>query len=245
MRTIDDTEEFREYARTRDVALRDALVERHLGLSYALAGRFAGRGEDLDDLRQVAAFALVQAVERFDPTRGVAFSSFATPTIVGALKRHLRDHAWTIRPVRGVHDRYLAIASVIEELTSELRREPTKDEIACRAGWTAADVEEAARCAARRATCELDAVADSAEFGDPSTPIAYGRVEDRSVLDDLLAQLDRRTHAVVEMWFFGDLPQQNIGARIGCSQMHVSRLLARSIETMRAIADQRGVVLSA
>ena len=135
--------DFAEYQRTKDRRERDRLFEAHTHLAYTIARRFAGRGEDMDDLRQVALLALVQAIERFDPSRGLAFSTFATPTIAGSLKRHFRDKAWAIRPPRPVQERYLEMNAVLEGLTNELCRAPTVAEIATHGNWSKQQVSEA------------------------------------------------------------------------------------------------------
>ena len=124
------THEFEDYRRTGDRRLRDRLVEAHVGLAYSIARRFEGRGEERDDLQQVALVALLQAVDRFDPSRGLAFSTFAQPTISGTLKRHLRDRTWLVRLPRALNERVLAVAKTEEHLTGTLRRTPTGEEIA-------------------------------------------------------------------------------------------------------------------
>src|SRR5215510_14182577 len=118
-----------EYRTTRDRALRNQAIAAHLGLAYSIARRFEGRGEERDDLRQVALVALVEAVERFDPSRGVTIATFAVPTISGALKRHLRDHTWLVRPPRSLNERSVEAIAVRERLTGTLRRPPTLDEV--------------------------------------------------------------------------------------------------------------------
>src|SRR3990170_3170022 len=125
---------FNDYATTRDSALRDQLIEAHIGLAEYLARRFANRGEPLDDLVQVASLGLVKAVERFDPARGLEFTTFATPTIVGELKRHFRDKGWAVRVPRRIQELHLRVTRVIDDLSNELGRSPNVDEIAKRAG---------------------------------------------------------------------------------------------------------------
>src|SRR3989440_8719737 len=134
---------FQEYGRTRDPVLRDELVTAHLGLAEYLARRFANRGEPLDDLVQVASLGLVKAVERFDPSRGLEFTTFATPTIVGELKRHFRDKGWAVRVPRRVQELHLRVTRVIDDLALELGRSPTVQEIAQRAGTSEDEVIEA------------------------------------------------------------------------------------------------------
>jgi RNA polymerase sigma-B factor len=143
MQTYDPSADFAEYRRTHDPRLREALVRQHAGLAYAIARRYEGRGEERDDPRQVALFALAQSIERFDPDRGVQFSTFAAPTITGNLKRHLRDHTWLVRPPRAVNERALAVADLGERLTRTLQRPATTDDIAAAGGWDRREVEDA------------------------------------------------------------------------------------------------------
>src|SRR3954463_15074037 len=137
---------------------RDSLVERHRGLAVSLAGRFAGRGEDMDDLIQVALLALTHAVDRFDHTRGTALTTFATATILGELKRHFRDRAWAVRPPRRVHELYLRIQPVLDELRQELGRSPRIHEVALRVGASDEEVVEPMEAGSRRAATSLDAL---------------------------------------------------------------------------------------
>jgi RNA polymerase sigma-B factor len=229
---------FVEYASTRDTVLRDRLVDLNAGIAYALAARFRGRGEEIDDLRQVALIALTKAVERFDPEKGTAFSTFATPTIAGALKRHLRDHTWVVRPPRGLHDRYLELVTVADALAGELRRLPEPSEVAQRIGCTVADVHEALQVGSRRRFVEPDRADEDEELDIAIEEIGYVRAEDGTVLDTLLGTLDDRKRTVVRMSYFADMTQTDIGKRVGVSQMHVSRLLARSLESLRAEAQR-------
>src|SRR5438105_13494106 len=134
---------FAEYAQTRDQALRDELVAAHLGLAEYLARRFANRGEPLDDLVQVASVGLLKAVERFDADRGLEFSTFATPTIVGELKRHFRDKGWAVRVPRRVQELHLRMSSVVAQLAQELGRSPTINEVASRSDASEEEVLEA------------------------------------------------------------------------------------------------------
>jgi RNA polymerase sigma-B factor len=224
---------FAEYQRTRDRRVRDQLVAAHVGLAYATAQRFVGRGEELEDLRQVALIALVQAVERFDPSRGWSFATFATPTIAGTLKRHFRDRAWVIRPPRSVQERFLAVSRVVEQLTGDLRRGPTVAEIADCGGWSAEEVHEAfaareCRYAAHRRATDDD---PTIEYGIVDRGLST--VEDREAIDHLLGRLGERERDVVRMRFFEGLDQKAIGRRMGVSQMYVCRLLNASIERLR------------
>ncbi len=228
--------DFVEYQRARDRRRRDQLVEGHLDLAYSIARRFIGRGEELDDLKQVALLALVQAAERFDPSRGLAFSTFATPTISGSLKRHFRDRTWAIRPPRPVQERYLEVNAAVETLTGTLRRVPTITEIAAYLKWP----EERARDAlAARVHRHLEHWGGGADDGQPEPGTVddqLAEVEDRSLVDDLLGELGARERAIVKMRFFDELGQRAIGRRVGVSQMQVSRLIAASLHNLRDAA---------
>jgi RNA polymerase sigma-B factor len=229
--------DFEDYRRTGDIRIRDRLVESHVALAYSLARRFENRGEERDDLRQIALMALVQAVDRFDPTLGNAFSTFAAPTIIGTLKRHLRDRTWIVRPPRSLSERILDVADAEERLMSALHRAPTSDEIAREGGWTQRQVEEAItvlRTHRLRATRAID---DPEVRHVEACESESGAVEDGVTLKKLVEQLPPRHRRVVELRYIGDLTQTEIARRLGVSQMHVSRVLARSSVTLRALVD--------
>jgi RNA polymerase sigma-B factor len=229
--------DFEEYRRTGDRRLRDQLVEAHVGLAYSIARRFENRGEELDDLRQVALMALVQAVERFDPSLGNAFTTFAAPTITGTLKRHLRDRTWLIRPPRSLNERMLAVALAEERLTSALRRPPTLDEIAREGGWTQQQVEEATSVL-RTHRLRASRAIDDPEVGRvEACESENGAVEDGVTLRTLVEQLPARRRRVVELRYISDLTQIEIARRLGVSQMHVSRMLAKSSAELRALVE--------
>jgi RNA polymerase sigma-B factor len=230
--------EFAEYRRTRDRALRDRIVGAHVGLAYSIARRFEGRGEERDDVRQVALIALVQAVERFDPSRGLAFSTFAAPTIIGTLKRHLRDRSWLVRPPRSVNERSLEVGAVSEWLTASLGRIPTSDEVGVAGGWTRREVEEATVVATthrlyERETLESANVVMFAVDGDVE------QATDRVALAGLLDELKPRERRIVGLRYLDEKTQSEIAERVGLSQMHVSRLLTRSLDTLRETAARR------
>src|SRR3954468_238841 len=148
---------YQAFADTRDAGIRDQLIEAHLGLAEYLARRFANRGEPLDDLVQVASLGLVKAVERFDPSRGLEFTTFATPTIVGELKRHFRDKGWAVRVPRRVQELHLRVTKVVDDLSLEMGRSPTVAEIAHRAGTTEDEVVEAIDAGSAYRSASLDA----------------------------------------------------------------------------------------
>jgi RNA polymerase sigma-B factor len=234
---------FVEYRRTGDRRMRDELVEEHVGLAEYLARRFADRGESFDDLRQVALVGLLKAVERFEPDRGLRFSTFATPTIVGELKRHFRDRGWAVRVPRRVQELHLQLVKVVSTLSQELGRSPTPEEIAKRTGTRVEDVLEAMEAGGVYRLASLDAALAneerssldlSARLGEDD--LEFDGVERREELSALLAHLPPRERRIVFLRFFEGLTQSEIATEIGISQMHVSRLLAKSLETLRAEA---------
>ena len=234
---------FVEYRRTGNRRLRDELVEEHVGLAEYLARRFADRGEAFADLRQVALVGLLKAVERFEPDRGLRFSTFATPTIVGELKRHFRDRGWAVRVPRRVQELHLQLVKVVGALSQELGRSPTPEEIARRTGTRVEDVLEAMEAGGVYRLASLDAALAneertsldlSARLGEED--LEFDGVENREALSALLGTLPPRERRIVYLRFFEGLTQSEIAIEIGISQMHVSRLLAKSLETLRAEA---------
>ena len=202
-----------------------------------LARRFTGRGEPEDDLVQVASMALVGAVERFDPSLGVEFSTFATRTILGELKRHFRDKGWFVRAPRRVQELYLAVGDVTGRLGQQLGRSPTIGEIARALDASEDDVIEALEAGHAYRAASLDApqaegdtMAERVGTADPQFAVS----DDRLFLAPALDQLPARERAIVEMRFLGGMTQSQIAAHVGISQMHVSRLLKRSLDTFRA-----------
>jgi len=230
----DFLDEFREYRRTHDRTLRNRLIEEHAALARSLARRFANRSEPLDDLEQVAMLGVLKAVERFDPDRGTPFAAFAAPTIVGELRRHFRDQGWMVRVPRRVQDLHLRIGAVISELSQQLGRSPTPREIARAAGVRAEDVLEALDAGNRYRPTSLDF---SGAGTDADSMLGHSdaeltSVEDRATLLHLLHRLPERERRVMYMRYFEDMTQAEIASAIGVSQMHVSRLLSRSIDAL-------------
>lgn len=228
-------DEFREYRRTQDRALRNRLIEHHVHLAQSLARRFANRSEPLDDLEQVAMLGLLKAVERFDPERGTPFGAFAVPTVIGELRRHFRDQGWMVRVPRRVQDLHLRIGAVISELSQQLGQSPTPRQIAQAAGVRDEDVLEALDAGNRYRPTSLD-VAPGGGTGGEALPgdadIEFASVEDRATLLNLLHRLPEREQRVMYMRYFEDMTQAEIAQAIGVSQMHVSRLLSRSLEAL-------------
>jgi RNA polymerase sigma-B factor len=218
---------------------RDQLVRLHLPLVEHLARRFAGRGEPYDDLVQVGTIGLIKAVDRFDSERGVEFSTYATPTIVGEIKRHFRDRGWAIRVPRRLQELRLSLTTATAELSQELGRSPTVPELAERIGVSDEEILEGLESAMAYATLSLDAPDGSGDH-PPSLADGLGEydealelVEDRETLKPLLELLDERSRRIVGLRFFRGMTQSQIAAEVGISQMHVSRLLSRALETLR------------
>jgi RNA polymerase sigma-B factor len=236
---------FREYADTKDPALREELVTAHIGLAEYLARRFTNRGEPLDDLVQVASLGLLKAVDRFDPERGLEFSTYATPTIVGELKRHFRDKGWAVRVPRRIQELHLRLGSVVSVLSQELGRSPTIGEIAQAASVSEEDVLEAIEAGHAYRFTSLDAPSGSDDEGTLATQLgeedqALIDSEHRVALSPLIARFPPRERTILHLRFFEGLTQSEIAGRLGISQMHVSRLLARSLAQLRASAEDDG-----
>jgi RNA polymerase sigma-B factor len=233
---------FFEYRRTKDRGIRDELISEHLGLAIALARRFAGRGEAVDDLEQIATLGLLKAVERFEPERGLAFSTFATPTISGEIKRHFRDKSWSVRVPRALQELGLRLTATVGELTNELGRSPTVAEIAERLEVDPEAVLEAMEANRAFATQSLDAQlpGDDRTLGDTLGGDEPGmdQIEHEMVVHDLLATLPEREQTILRLRFFDGLTQTEIAAQVGISQMHVSRLLSRSLDQLRQGLEQ-------
>ena len=219
--------------------IRADLVGLHLPLVEHLARRFRNRGEPYDDLVQVGTIGLIKAVDRFDLERGVEFSTYATPTIVGEIKRWFRDKGWSIRVPRRLQELRLSLVLATGELTQELGRSPTVSELAHRLSVGEDQILEGIESANAYSTVSLDAP-DSASWDGPSVGEALGgdddalaNVEFRESLRPLLAALAPRERRIVVLRFFRQMTQTQIAAEVGMSQMHVSRLLARSLATLR------------
>jgi RNA polymerase sigma-B factor len=233
------------YHRHDDPAAREQLVERFLPLARQLARRYQRGGEQLDDLIQVASLGLLKAIDRFDPARETAFSSFAVPTILGELKRHFRDKGWSVRVPRDLQELAVKVDRVGEDMSRELGRAPTPAEIAERTGTTLEQVLEAREASAAYRAVSLDrprtddeedgdSYADAVGAEDPGFRLA----EDAATVERLMRVLSDREREVLRLRFEEDLTQSEIGQRVGVSQMHVSRLIRQSISRLRDEADQ-------
>jgi RNA polymerase sigma-B factor len=232
------------YHRDGDPAAREQLVARFLPLARQLARRYQRGGEQLDDLVQVASLGLLKAVDRFDPERETAFSSFAVPTILGELKRHFRDKGWSVRVPRDLQEMAVKVDRVADEMSREIGRAPTPGEIAERIGASQEQVLEAREASgAYRAVSldrprtedddESDSYADAVGADDPGFRLA----EDAATVERLMSVLSEREREVLRLRFEEDLTQSEIGQRVGVSQMHVSRLIRQSIARLREEAD--------
>jgi len=228
-----------EAYRAGDVDAREQMVERYLPLVRSVASRYAGRGEPLEDLVQVGSIGLVLALDRFDLERGTKFTTYAVPTIVGEIQRHFRDRAWAVHVPRRMKEQSLRVARVVESSTADLGRSPTIAELAETVGLEEDEVVEALETyrayATRSLSQPLGASGDEETMEDVlgETERGYEEVEHGTLLEAGLAALDDRERTIVELRFFDGLTQSEIAARIGISQMHVSRLLRRALVTMR------------
>jgi RNA polymerase sigma-B factor len=216
--------------------LRNTLVEQHLPLVRFFARRYAGRGEPIDDLLQAGSIGLVKAVDRFDPGRGLEFSTYAAPTILGEIRRHFRDRTWAVHVHRGLQELTAEITRYAGELTQELNRASSVPELAARSGRTEEEVLDALDSAAAYTADSLEApvgedrtLGDGIGGGDP----ALADIELHESLGPALATLAARERRILQLRFFGNQTQSQIAAQLGISQMHVSRLLARALAQLR------------
>jgi len=231
---------FVEYQRTHDRTLRNELIDAHRLLAAHFARRYSNRGEPFDDLLQVAYLGMLKAVERFDPGRNIEFSTFAAATIDGELKRHFRDKTWSVRVPRRTQELHLRLPTATNNLSQQLRRAPTLEELADELDASQDEVLQAMEAAGAYRSASLDA-RTSSERDAPALERSLGSVdanfavaEHRVIVEELLATLPERERMIVELRFFEELTQSEIAERIGVSQMHVSRLLARTLQGLRA-----------
>lgn len=227
----------REYLRTQDPVLYERLVEAHQHLALSLARRMSRRTREREDVVQVAMLGLLKAINRFDPDRGVSFGTFAWRTIEGEVKRYYRDSSWTVHVPRSLQERSVMISNAIEELTHDLGRSPQVHDIAVALNLTDEEVIEVSELQRACRSVSLDVADDDDEVG-AGVQVGdedgnYALTEDRQILTELVATLPPREQTVVRLRFVDQLTQTEIAARIGVSQMHVSRLLARSLAQLR------------
>ncbi len=226
------------YHRDGDREARDRALVELMPLVRALASRYAGRGEPLEDLVQAGSIGLIKAVDRFDVDRGVDFSSYAVPTIVGEIRRHFRDKAWAMHVPRRLKELSIRLSRVLDELTTELGRSPTVAELAEAAGVEEEEAIDALDSTNAYTTRSLhapfeDGADDSLSEKLGTEEVGYAEVEDGALVQAGLEALDERERHIVELRFFKEMTQSQIAAEIGISQMHVSRLLRRALATMR------------
>ncbi len=234
----EDRELLRRYHEGGDTSAREALIRRHLPLVRSLARRYAGRGESLEDIEQVGAIGLIKAIDRFEIEREVSLATYATPNVVGEIKRHFRDKGWAIRVPRALQELNASMSGAIERLTVKLSRSPTVAEIAAELKTTPEAVLEAMEVGSAYSTVSLSSGPAGEDELDPletigTEDVEFERSENRAALEPALGRLPEREREILRMRFEEGLPQTQIAQRVGLSQMHVSRLIRKSLGVMR------------
>jgi RNA polymerase sigma-B factor len=231
----------REYRRTHDPKVRERLVELNSDLVHYIARRFANRGEPLEDIEQVGFVGLIQAIERFDPSMENEFSTFATPTIAGEIRRYFRDRSWAIRVPRRLQENLVRVNGASQQLQNELGRVPTVAEIGQRLGMAAEEVLAALEVSPAQHTVSLESTGSSSASEDAS-PLGerlgiedtnLERVEAQEVLERVMSHLTPRERQILALRFVEQLPQTEVAKRLGISQMHVSRLQRAAVDHLR------------
>ena len=240
---------FRQYKATGDPEVRDQLIVSHLNLVRFLASKFKNRGEPLDDLIQVGTIGLIKAIDRFDPSRGLEFTTYATPTILGEIKRHFRDKGWSVRVPRRLQELSAKVNQANDELTNELSRSPSVEEIAKRVGASVDDVLEAMESSSAYSSVPLEGGGSSDDDDAPSVIDHYATEDeslaasdDRIVLEDAIRDFSPREKDVIRMRFFEGMTQVEIAERLGISQVQVSRLLRRTLRRVQDKIDPEGLM---
>jgi RNA polymerase sigma-B factor len=230
----------RRYHEEGDLSAREQLIEQYVSLVRSLARRYSYRGEQLEDLVQIGCIGLIKAIDRFDIDRGVELTTYATPNIIGEIKRHFRDRGWSVRVPRGLQELNVQVSRLIEELTVQLGRSPTIPELAKAAGVEEEEVLEALESGRAYTSLSLSGGGGGDDDGelDPLESIGteeheYEVSEDRAVLAPGFRVLDERERTILHLRFFKGLTQSQIAHQVGISQMHVSRLIRRSLEKIR------------
>jgi RNA polymerase sigma-B factor len=239
----DDKILLRRYHEQGDLQAREQLIEQYMSLVRSLARRYSYRGEQLEDLVQIGAIGLIKAIDRFDLNRGVELTTYATPNIIGEIKRHFRDKGWSVRVPRGLQELNVQLSRLVEQLTVQLSRSPTIPELAKAAGVTEEEVLEALESG--RAYSSLSLSVGGGGDDDDLDPLEsigteehqYEVSEDRAVLAPGFKVLDERERKILQLRFFEGLTQSQIAQQVGISQMHVSRLIRRSLEKIRETID--------
>ena len=245
-RTLEDQRLLLSYHRGGDAGARDELIKRFLPLARQLARRYQRANEPLEDLMQVAAIGLVKAVDRFDPDRGTAFSSFAVPTILGELKRYFRDSAWAVHVPRGMQERVIAMNHEVARLALTDGRSPSVSDIAAALSIPSEEVLETMEAATAYDAVSLDGSRSPDDDGGDSYADSLGGDDERyelveygAAIAPTLRALPARDRLVLHLRFVEDLTQLEIAERIGVSQMHVSRLIRRALERLRTVANHQ------
>ena len=231
----------RRYHEQGDLAAREQLIEQYMSLVRSLARRYSYRGEQLEDLVQIGAIGLIKAIDRFDVNRGVELTTYATPNIIGEIKRHFRDRGWSVRVPRGLQELNIQLSRLIEELTVQHGRSPTIPELAKAASVTDEEVLEALESGRAYTSLSLSAGSGGGDEDGELDPLEslgteehqYEVSEDRAVLEPGFRVLDERERKILHLRFFEGLTQSQIAQQVGISQMHVSRLIRRSLEKIR------------
>jgi RNA polymerase sigma-B factor len=245
-----DRELLRRYHEEGDLAAREQLIEQYLSLVRSLARRYAYRGEQLDDLIQIGCIGLIKAIDRFDVDRGVELTTYATPNIIGEIKRHFRDKGWSVRVPRGLQELNVQLSRLVEELTVQLGRSPTISELSEASGADEEEVLEALESGRAYTSLSLSTgtAGEEDDALDPMETIGeeehqYEISEEWAVIAPGLRALDDRERKILHLRFFQGLTQSQIAQQVGISQMHVSRLIRRSLEKIRAeiAGDERSV----
>jgi RNA polymerase sigma-B factor len=229
------------FAQDHSPTVREELVDRFMPLARRLAARYAGGAEPFDDLVQVASVGLVKAIDRFDPARGTAFSTFAVPTILGELKRHFRDRGWSVHVPRDVQERILKVERAMAELPAKLGHSPTVQEIAQRIEATDEEVLEAMHASQGHHAVSLDATSTMGDGDEPgplrdrigAEDLSFDTVEYGEAIGPVLEEISDRDRKVLHLRFVEDMTQSEIADEVGVSQMHVSRILRATVEKLR------------
>ena len=239
---------FRRYKQDGDGEARDQLIVSHLNLVRFLASKFKNRGESLEDLVQVGTIGLIKAIDRFDPDRGLEFTTYATPTIMGEIKRHFRDKGWSVRVPRRLQELSAKVNQASDELTNQLQRSPSVAELADRLGTTVDEVLEAMESSSAYSSVPLEGGGSSDDDESPSVIDHYvtedadlAASDDRIVLEDAIADFSPREQDVIRMRFVDGLTQVEIAERMGISQVQVSRLLRRTLRRLQDKIDPEGL----
>lgn len=240
---------FRRYKEEGDTEAREQLIVSHLNLVRFLASKFKNRGEPLDDLIQVGTIGLIKAIDRFDPDRGLEFTTYATPTIMGEIKRHFRDKGWSVRVPRRLQELSAKVNQATDELTKELQRSPSVEEIAERLGTSVDEVLEAMESSSAYSAVPLEAGGSNGDEDAPSVLDHYASEDenlafsdDRMVIEDAICGFSPREQEVIRMRFIDGLTQVEIADKLGISQVQVSRLLRRTLKKIQEKIDPDGVM---